>query len=161
VLTPEKNSTRRHQTGLHSPPPPPLEYWSVRGPCTTPGAISIRPRPQPPTDRPVVAAPASRQLNSTERTQKLLVGYEYEPETASPPTGPNHHIAQQQEQWILPPLEILNLGYNRLTGSIPSNIGTARNLRELVLCQNQLTGTIPTCLSNLTLLSHFGMYSLV
>jgi hypothetical protein len=72
VLTPEKNSTRRHQTGLRLPPPPPLEYWSVQGPCTTPGAISIRPRPQPPTDRPVIAASASRQLNSTRRASRIL-----------------------------------------------------------------------------------------
>ena len=44
----------------------------------------------------------------------------------------------------------LNLSYNELTGSIPSEIGNLTNLTYLNLEDNQLTGSIPPEIGNLT-----------
>ena len=46
-------------------------------------------------------------------------------------------------------LTILNLGYNQLTGEIPSWIGNLTNLGYLILDNNQLTGDIPQSVCNL------------
>jgi len=43
----------------------------------------------------------------------------------------------------------LDLGYNQLTGSIPSKIGNLTNLTGLNLSYNQLTGEIPESICNL------------
>lgn len=47
-------------------------------------------------------------------------------------------------------LEELWLNGNRLTGSIPSSIGELSQLRELYLNSNELTGPLPESLSKLT-----------
>jgi hypothetical protein len=44
----------------------------------------------------------------------------------------------------------LSLGSNQLTGSIPPEIGNLTNLTELYLFNNQLTGSIPSEIGNLT-----------
>ena len=43
----------------------------------------------------------------------------------------------------------LDLGYNQLTGSIPPEIGNLTNLESLHLNNNQLTGMIPESICNL------------
>ena len=47
----------------------------------------------------------------------------------------------------------LNLSSNQLTGSIPPEIGNLTNLRDLRLSSNQLTGSIPPEIENLTKLT--------
>jgi hypothetical protein len=54
-------------------------------------------------------------------------------------------------------LEVVDLADNFLSGTIPSSIGMAVNLRKLDLSINRFEGTIPGSLSRLTSLSHFGM----
>jgi Leucine-rich repeat (LRR) protein len=44
---------------------------------------------------------------------------------------------------------VLSLGYNELTGSIPTEIGNLTNLRYLHLDRNQLTGEIPESICDL------------
>jgi len=44
----------------------------------------------------------------------------------------------------------LILSENQLTGSIPSEIGNLTNLTKLYLSDNQLTGSIPSEIGNLT-----------
>jgi Leucine-rich repeat (LRR) protein len=44
----------------------------------------------------------------------------------------------------------LNLSSNQLTGSIPPEIGNLTNLEWLVLGSNELTGSIPSEIGNLT-----------
>jgi len=48
----------------------------------------------------------------------------------------------------------LDLGYNQLTGSIPPEIGNLTNLNYLDLGGNQLTGEIPSEIGNLTNLNY-------
>ncbi|KAL6136088.1 hypothetical protein ACLB2K_061389 [Fragaria x ananassa] len=47
-------------------------------------------------------------------------------------------------------LEMLNLGYNSLTGNLPNSLGLLKNLRYLVLWYNSFQGTIPEYIGNLT-----------
>ncbi|MEN8216452.1 MAG: leucine-rich repeat domain-containing protein [Pseudomonadota bacterium] len=47
-------------------------------------------------------------------------------------------------------LAVINLGLNKLTGSIPSELGNLSKLESLYLFDNQLTGSIPTELGNLS-----------
>jgi hypothetical protein len=54
-------------------------------------------------------------------------------------------------------LEVVNLGNNLISGTIPSSIGMALNLRKLDLSTNRIQGAVPAIMSKLTLLSHFGM----
>jgi len=53
----------------------------------------------------------------------------------------------------------LDLGYNQLTGSIPPEIGNLTNLTYLNLRSNQLTGSIPTEIGNLTNLTNLTIYN--
>ena len=46
--------------------------------------------------------------------------------------------------------EVLNLQYNNLVGTLPTTLGNLTNLRYLDLLSNQLSGAIPTELGNLT-----------
>jgi len=52
----------------------------------------------------------------------------------------------------------LNLSSNNLTGSIPSEIGNLTNLTGLHLYGNQLTGSIPPEIGNLTNLENLSLY---
>src|SRR5512145_3526966 len=48
---------------------------------------------------------------------------------------------------------VLNLNNNQLSGSIPSELGNLTDLYDLFLNNNQLSGDIPTSLVNLTFLN--------
>ena len=52
----------------------------------------------------------------------------------------------------------LDLGYNQLTGSIPPEIGNLTNLTYLNLRSNQLTGSIPPEIGNLTNLTELVLF---
>ncbi|CAN7018838.1 hypothetical protein Bca4012_033693 [Brassica carinata] len=55
---------------------------------------------------------------------------------------------------ILPlSINMLDVRYNRFTGSVPLSICNCRSLTHLWLPYNNLTGPIPQCLSNLTILN--------
>ncbi|XP_057435984.1 MDIS1-interacting receptor like kinase 2-like [Lotus japonicus] len=54
-------------------------------------------------------------------------------------------------------LEHLDISNNRLVGSLPSYFGQLTNLRWLQLGSNSINGTLPTSLSNLTLLEHLDI----
>jgi hypothetical protein len=64
---------------------------------------------------------------------------------------------QQNGNDLRSPLEVVNLGNNFISGTIPSSIGMALNLRKLDLSTNRIQGAVPAIMSKLTLLSHFGM----
>ena len=53
----------------------------------------------------------------------------------------------------------LNLSHNQLTGSIPPEIGNLTNLTYLNLESNQLTGSIPSEIGNLTNLTELKLYN--
>jgi hypothetical protein len=53
----------------------------------------------------------------------------------------------------------LNLDWNQLTGSIPSEIGNLTNLTYLSLKGNQLSGSIPPYIGNLTNLTYLNLQS--
>jgi hypothetical protein len=74
--------------------------------------------------------------------------------------GLNRRSLQQDENEMFCLLEYLNLDFNRLTGSIPSNIIMARNLQTVSISDNRLEGTIPenlVKLSNLCILGRSPM----
>ena len=50
-------------------------------------------------------------------------------------------------------LTYLNLGYNRLTGTVPASLGDLRQITYLMMDWNDLTGTIPPKLGKLGQLS--------
>ena len=52
----------------------------------------------------------------------------------------------------------LELGNNKLTGEIPTELGNLGNLEILLLGSNQLTGEIPTELGNLSNLNTLLLY---
>ena len=54
---------------------------------------------------------------------------------------------------------VLNLGGNQLTGSIPPEIGNLTNLTKLYLFNNDLTGSIPSEIGNLTNLTVMSFYN--
>jgi len=54
-------------------------------------------------------------------------------------------------------LEELSLSKNQLTGSIPQEIGNLSNLERLLLSDNQLTGSIPPEIGNLTNLTYLSL----
>jgi Leucine-rich repeat (LRR) protein len=54
--------------------------------------------------------------------------------------------------------DTLYLGWNQLTGSIPSEIGILTNLTGLSLYNNQLTGSIPPEIGNLTNLESLSLW---
>ena len=51
----------------------------------------------------------------------------------------------------------MNLFDNKLTGTIPAELGQLTNLTDLMLANNELTGPIPTELSQLTNLTHLNL----
>lgn len=51
----------------------------------------------------------------------------------------------------------LNLAANNLTGTVPSSIGNLTNLTQLQLFNNQLSGTIPSQIGNLVNLTSLGL----
>ncbi|MFN8357943.1 MAG: LamG-like jellyroll fold domain-containing protein [Spirosomataceae bacterium] len=53
----------------------------------------------------------------------------------------------------------VGLSQNNLSGSIPSSLGNLTNLKELYLDNNQLSSLIPTELGNLSSLQHLTLYS--
>ncbi len=57
---------------------------------------------------------------------------------------PNSWFGPDQTQPFSPPvnLQVINMRYNRLTGSIPANISHAHKLTTLLLSYNQLSGDI-------------------
>ena len=54
---------------------------------------------------------------------------------------------------------MLSLGGNELTGSIPPELGNLTNLIELILRENQLSGNIPSEIGSLTNLIFLDLYS--
>lgn len=46
-------------------------------------------------------------------------------------------------------LEVLNLGYNKLRGHVPPELAMVERLKELMLNDNALTGTVPEFLSKM------------
>ena len=55
-------------------------------------------------------------------------------------------------------LERLDLRHNRLTGAIPARLGNLSNLQSLLVDDNQLMGIIPTSFTNLGALREFYFY---
>nr|GME01255.1 probable LRR receptor-like serine/threonine-protein kinase At5g63710 isoform X1 [Ipomoea batatas] len=56
-------------------------------------------------------------------------------------------------------LQILNLGNNKFSGSIPADLGQLPNLKHLVLRENDLSGPIPNSLVNITGLKELDVSS--
>nr|KYP36440.1 Receptor protein kinase CLAVATA1 [Cajanus cajan] len=54
-------------------------------------------------------------------------------------------------------LGILNLSWNRLTGNIPSTIGSLKDLESLDLSHNHLSGPIPASMASMTFLSNLNL----
>ena len=56
-------------------------------------------------------------------------------------------------------MKTLDLGYNRLTGAIPTELGGLSSLEKLYLRHNRLTGSIPTQLGNISTLESLFLNS--
>ncbi len=56
-------------------------------------------------------------------------------------------------------LQTLNLSYNQLSGDIPTTIGNLDTLQKISLSYNQLSGDIPTTIGNLTMLKDLELYN--
>ncbi|RDX81020.1 putative inactive leucine-rich repeat receptor kinase XIAO, partial [Mucuna pruriens] len=54
-------------------------------------------------------------------------------------------------------LEALDLGFNELTGNLPTSLGYLKNLRIILLEGNQLSGSIPPSIGNLSYLTHLDL----
>lgn len=54
-------------------------------------------------------------------------------------------------------LEMLDLGFNELTGYLPNSLGYLDNLRSIRLHENKLTGSIPSSIGNLSYLTNLGL----
>jgi hypothetical protein len=52
---------------------------------------------------------------------------------------------------------MLDLSFNQISGSIPTNLGNLNNLQSLLLNNNQLNGTIPSEFGNLTSLGFLNL----
>jgi hypothetical protein len=72
--------------------------------------------------------------------------------------GPNQGHLRRDANELIQLLERVDVGSNMLTGSIPLNIGMARNLRKAVFRENMLQGTVPASLSLLTNLRLLGAF---
>ena len=53
----------------------------------------------------------------------------------------------------------LELGYNQLSGNIPTELGSLSNLEHLSLSNNHLSGNIPAELGNLSLMSALFLFN--
>ena len=73
-------------------------------------------------------------------------GCEEEQDTTTPPT----EVTLWGEVYSVEDTYTLDLSDNQLTGSIPPEIGNLTNLTYLSLSSNQLTGEIPPEIGNLT-----------
>ena len=80
-------------------------------------------------------------------------GCEYEQDTT--PT----EVTLWGEVYSVEDTDTLYLSGNELTGSIPSEIGNLTNLRYLNLNDNELTGSIPPETGNLTHLTYLNLKS--
>lgn len=56
-----------------------------------------------------------------------------------------------------PPPQILSLRHNRLTGTVPPDLGRLGQLKTLYMEKNQLEGTIPDTLANLASLEELNL----
>jgi Leucine-rich repeat (LRR) protein len=54
---------------------------------------------------------------------------------------------------------MLSLHRNRLTGSIPSEVGLVVSLKDIVVYDNRLSGEIPSELGELVALTHLSLWS--
>ena len=93
--------------------------------------------------------------NSPERSPHNSAISPHSPACASKATSspaPSQHNSANSNK-----LEHLNLYDNQLTGTIPAQLGQLTNLENLNLHNNQLTGTIPATLNKLTQLEHLSL----
>ncbi|XP_022134216.1 probable leucine-rich repeat receptor-like serine/threonine-protein kinase At3g14840, partial [Momordica charantia] len=71
----------------------------------------------------------------------------------------NYLSGEIPREWGSTKLLKISLFGNRLTGSIPEEIGNITTLRELVLENNHLSGRLPSALGNLSNLERFFLSS--
>lgn len=58
---------------------------------------------------------------------------------------------------VMCPVQILSLRHNRLTGTMPPELGRLSQLKTLYMEKNQLCGTIPDTLANLASLEELNL----
>jgi len=87
---------------------------------------------------------------SCEKTYKLPSWILYTEEDTTPT-----EVTLWGEVYSVEDTDSLNLSCNQLTGSIPPEIGNLTNLKYLYLDDNELTGSIPSEIGNLTNLTGF------